>query len=239
MFDLVAERAPGLWHGLNRARLALEAPLLRGGAVHRGPTDSAAVALTFDDGPDPRWTPRILAALEQAGARATFFFLATAMEAHPALTREVAARHQIGTHLYDHSLAPMAGPEVFAAELARVFAVHEAVLGERPTALRFPHGHAGKIGRALLASHGLRAYHWTFSSEDARAHDGARVAARVAPRLAPGCIVLLHDGRGPGSTQGPGHREATVAAMPPILAAMAARGLAAVTLAQLEGQAGA
>lgn len=236
MFDLVARHAPALWQGVNRARLAVEAPLLRAGGVYRGASRSGAVALTFDDGPDPRWTPRLLHALEQADARATFFFLGTAMEAHPALTREAAARHEIGTHLYDHSLAPMRSADAFAAEVARVFAVHEQILGTRPTALRFPHGHAGKIRRAQLDALGLRAYHWTFSSEDARADDGAVVARRVDLRLAPGCIVLLHDGRGPGSTQGPGHREATVAALPEILAGIARRGLAAVTLAELDAR---
>ena len=114
VFDLVAARAPGLWQGLNLARLAVEGPLLRGGAVYRGSSRSAAVALTFDDGPDPRWTPRILEALARADARATFFFLASAMQAHPQLTREAAARHEIGTHLYDHSRAPMASASAFA-----------------------------------------------------------------------------------------------------------------------------
>lgn len=236
MFDRVAARAPGLWQGFNLARLAVEAPLLRGGAVYRGSPRSGAVALTFDDGPDPRWTPRILEALARADARATFFFLATAMQAHPELTREVAARHEIGTHLYDHSRAPMASPEAFAAEVARVMPVHLEILGERPTRLRFPHGHAGRIGAAELRAHGLTAYHWTFSSEDSRASEGGPVAERVRLRLAPGSIVLLHDGRGPGSTQGPGHREATVAAMPAILEAIAARGLAAVTLGELEAR---
>ena len=234
MIDLVAAHEPRLWHGLNRARLAIETPLMRAGAVYRGSASSGAVALTFDDGPDPRWTPRILEALESAGARATFFCLATALEAHPALAREVAVRHEVGTHLYDHSRAPMGSAETFAAEVARSLAVHERVLGHRPTALRFPHGHAGKVRAAQLARLGLRAYHWTFSSEDSSASEGAPVLARVRLRLAPGCIVLLHDGRGAGSTLGPGHREATVAALPGILAAIAERGLDAVTLAELE-----
>lgn len=233
MFDLIAAHAPGLWHAANLTRLAVEVPLLRGGSLYRGPATRNAVALTFDDGPDPRWTPRILTALDRVGARATFFFLGEAMKANPTLTREVAAHHQIGTHLYDHSLAPMRSPAAFASEVARTFAVHEALLGERPSALRFPHGYAGRIGRKQLATYGLRAFHWTFSSEDARAADGSTVVERVRLRLAPGCIVLLHDGRGAGSTQGPGHREATVAAVPEILAAAAARGLAVVTLDQL------
>jgi peptidoglycan-N-acetylglucosamine deacetylase len=234
MFDLVAAHAPRLWQRLNHARLALEVALLRGGAVYRGSSRSGAVALTFDDGPDPRWTPRVLEALATADARATFFFLAAAIEAHPALAWAAAQRHQIGTHLYDHSLAPTRSAAAFEVEMARVNAIHERVLGERPKIVRFPHGRTGRIEREQLAAHGLRAYHWTFSSEDARAGDGEQVALRVAPRLASGCIVLLHDGRGAGSTQGPGHREATIAALPAILAAVARRGLEATTLAQLE-----
>lgn len=233
MFDRFARAAPGLWQALNLTRLAIEVPLVRAGAAYRGPSQSAAVALTFDDGPDPRWTPAILDALDRADARATFFFLATAMQAHPELTRAVAARHEIGTHLYDHSTAPMRSAAAFAAEVERVIPVHLEILGERPTLLRFPYGHAGKIGPAQLRAHGLRAFHWTFSSEDASASDGAVVAMRVAPRLAAGSIVLLHDGRGPGSKLGPGHREATIAALPEILRAAAERGLAALTLSDM------
>lgn len=236
MFDRLAAAAPGLWHGLNLTRLAVEGPLLRGGAIVRGSPRSGAVALTFDDGPDPRWTPRILEALARADARATFFCLATAMTAHPELTRQIAARHEIGTHLYDHSVAPMRSPQAFAEEVARVLPVHAEIVGERPTRMRFPYGHAGRIRRAQVEALGLRAYHWTFSSEDSSASEGGPVARRVRLRLAPGAIVLLHDGRGPGSTLGPGHREATVAALPAILDAIATRGLAAVTLAEMEAR---
>jgi peptidoglycan/xylan/chitin deacetylase (PgdA/CDA1 family) len=215
---------------LDDARLAVETRWLRGGAVGHGPRDVPHVALTFDDGPDPRWTPGILATLARHGARATFFCLGQALVDHPALAREVAAAHQVGTHLFTHTRGLTRDRSAFAAELERALAAHADVLGRRPEALRFPYGDSGVIRAADLR--GLTAYHWSVSSLDSRAESPEAIVARLG-RVGPGDIVLLHDGRGPGSTLGPGHREHTVAALDGVLRLLAARGLRAVTLDEM------
>jgi peptidoglycan/xylan/chitin deacetylase (PgdA/CDA1 family) len=221
-----------LWQLANHARLAVEAPVLLGHAVCAGPRTRPHVALTFDDGPDERWTPGILDALRAAGARATFFCIGEHIEKHPDLARAVAAEHQIGTHLYSHKRGITDDVAATERELEQVIALHERILGERPRALRYPFGVRGAWTAAKLARWRLVPYHWTFSSLDSRATRGDAVVDFVTPRLGPGAIVLLHDGRGADSTRGK-TRDATVAAMPGILAAIRERGLEAVTLDEM------
>src|SRR5262245_43692171 len=73
------------------------------GTVRRGPVDQQAVALTFDDGPDPVFTPRILDILAQFGIQATFFVIGKQVERHPEIVRAIAdAGHEVGNHTYTH-----------------------------------------------------------------------------------------------------------------------------------------
>jgi len=225
---------PGLWVLLNSTRLRIVSPLRLAGAVCRGAVEQRVLALTFDDGPDPRYTPGILDALEASGARATFFFSGAAIEEHPELARRAAERHQIGTHLYSHDRTASRSLERFEAELRRAFEVHERVLGARPVALRFPFGDPGRVRISELRRLGVTPYHWTFSSEDSSATSADAVADHVVPRLHAGAIILFHDGRGPNSTKGTGSRQPTVDAMPRILRAIERRGLRPVTLDDLQ-----
>jgi peptidoglycan/xylan/chitin deacetylase (PgdA/CDA1 family) len=228
--------APRLWRGLNEARLALLGPLAFGGAACRGPLRRRAVALTFDDGPDPEITPLIVAALDAANARGTFFFAGEALERHPDVGRLAAARHEIGTHLYAHDRAMTRSVAAFEEEATRSLAVHERILGERPVSLRYPFGDSGRIRRSDAQRLGLEPYHWTFSSEDSSAPSADAIVRHVVPRLHAGAIVLLHDGRGPNSRHGSGPRRHTLAALPAILSAATARGLRCVTVRDLFGR---
>jgi len=122
--------------------------------------------------------------------------IGSAIEQHADLARDVARRHQVGTHLYSHDAAKMRDLAAFDVELATSLAVHERVLGTLPTALRFPFGAAGRVRPHHLRPHGLVAYHWTFSALDWKATAGDAICDRVIPRLHSGAIVLLHDARG-------------------------------------------
>ena len=161
--------SPRLWALANGVRLAVETRLLRGGAIGHGPRGLPRVALTFDDGPDPRWTPGILDHLERAGARATFFFTGMNVAEHPELAREVASRHQVGTHLFSHHRGLTRDRRFFLDDMERAREVHERVLGRRPGALRFPFGDSGRIRAVELRRYGLVPYHWSFSTLDSRA----------------------------------------------------------------------
>jgi len=228
--ELVLARSPRAWAFANAVRLAVERRVRHDGAVCRGSSRAPLVALTFDDGPDPRTTPAVLDVLDRARARATFFVLGAAVEREPALSRRLAAMHEVGTHLYSHRRGASSTRAGFDDEVRRAFAVHRRVLGEVPALLRFPFADRGAVRRRDVERWGLSAVHWTFSSEDSSASCADAIVSHVVPRLHPGAIVLFHDGRGPFSRKGALDRSATALALPRILDAIAARGLRTATV---------
>lgn len=212
--------------------------LARDGALSQGPGVRPEVALTFDDGPHPRYTPAVLDALDAAGAKATFFVVGSAVEAHPELVRGAHARgHEIGTHLFSHARETVLDAAAFEAELERCRARLEDLLGEPLRWLRFPYGERGRQRcREVERRYGLRAAHWTYSSLDSRAQTPDEVTRRVSSGLRRGAIVLLHDALADADrVQAPyvADRSATVLALPRIGAILHERGLRAVTLSDL------
>ncbi len=209
----------------------------RGGVVSQGPTRRRAVALTFDDGPDPRWTPAILDALHAGGVRATFFCTGAAAERHPDLVRRAAAEgHEIGTHLWDHERDSVYDDDRFRDELERSVALLSRLAGRPVRHLRFPYGNRGRQRPARLP---LRAVYWTVSGLDSRLARPEAIIARLAATVRPGAIVLLHDAVADEARIRPPYlttRDATVRALPSILACLARKELAAVTVAELLGE---
>lgn len=227
-------RAPGLFRLGNHLRLWANSRWLCPGTVAAGPRHGNRVALTFDDGPDPRWTPAILDCLREYKAQASFFMLGRALAEHPDLACRVASEgHQVGTHLYNHARALLVDRDAMLTDLDRAIATHVQTFGQAPHCLRFPYGRVGRMQPQDLVAHSLTAYHWTFSSHDSRAESPERIIRRVESLIGPGDIVLMHDGYGTGSSLGPGHRDHTVAALPRILDLLQARNLEPVTLDQL------
>lgn len=180
-------------------------------------------ALTFDDGPDPAWTPRLLDALGHAGARATFFPLAPRAAAHPRLIARMRAEgHAIGLHGWAHLNHPDHSREAVAADTDRALGAL-AGLDVRPRRWRLPWGRAASFTAALADERDLEVVGWTADSEDWRGGGADELLARVEPGLRPGAIVLLHDGLGPGARRG--DCAATVALVPRLVAVARARGL--------------
>jgi peptidoglycan/xylan/chitin deacetylase (PgdA/CDA1 family) len=225
-----------------RPIVALVSRLARHGMLSQGPSGRRAIALTFDDGPDATWTPRVLDRLDELGAKATFFVVGRNVANYPEIVRETRARgHEIGTHLTTHTRAVAHDDAAFARELRASLTQLGDLLGEPVRWLRFPHGDVGaQRPRKVLAAFGVEAVHWTFSGHDGFA-SAPEVVTRVACGLRPGAIVLLHDCLADGATVPPPYvasREATVRALPGILATARARGLEAVTLSALVAPAG-
>lgn len=195
------------------------------------PSARARVALSFDDGPHPVHTRRILEALDARGAKASFFVIGEKAAAQPELLREIAARgHEIALHSWSHDRhLYLRDPVAIARELARSVEVVEAATGQRPRLFRPPIGFSTPRTRAAVELLGLRVAGWSVRAFDGVASaSSAAVAARVSRRLAPGAIVLLHDAPERGDRE-----PASVAALPAILDAMAERGLSAVTVSEL------
>ncbi|MGZ4312333.1 MAG: polysaccharide deacetylase family protein [Solirubrobacteraceae bacterium] len=166
------------------------------GAVETG---ADTLALTFDDGPDARWTPRLLDVLARAGARATFFPIAPRAAAHPDLVaRMVSEGHAVGLHCDAHERHSRRCATWVRADTRRALA-RLRDLWVSPTLWRTPWGDVARWTDAVAAEHGLRLVGWSVDTHDWRGDDAATMLAATAHGLRPGAIVLAHDGIGPGA----------------------------------------
>lgn len=168
----------------------LRASLL--GTITHVRTDRPLVALTFDDGPDPQATPRLLELLDRHNARATFFVIGAQLRAHPELARRiVAAGHALANHTDTHpNLASL--PAARRRAEVRACAATIAPLGGLRL-LRPPQGRQTTASRFDMLRAGHQVVTWSAHAEDWRPHSAEELYARLAPELRPGAIVLLHD----------------------------------------------
>jgi peptidoglycan-N-acetylglucosamine deacetylase len=196
--------------------------------VSRGPREARGVALTFDDGPSPEHTPRVLDMLDAAGVKATFFVIGRKAAEHPEILRDILARgHAVGIHSHTHDrLLTLRSPDTVADDLAVAMETVEAVGGVRPALFRPPVGLTSPRMARALAWFDLVVVGWSVRGLDGRR--GARsdrVAERVVRGLEDGAIVLLHD-----AAERDDFRPASLDALPRILAAMQQRDLDGVRL---------
>jgi peptidoglycan-N-acetylglucosamine deacetylase len=188
-----------------------------------------AVALTFDDGPDPAITPQVLDLLDAHQARATFFCVGEQARRHPQLVRQIVARgHAVENHSMHHgALHGFLLPGQLAREISAAQAAISDLTGAAPVFFRPPFGVRTPATEPVLSRLGLHCAQWSIRSLDAIDRDAIRVARRVTSRLSAGDIVLLHDGLATGGRRGP---PSVLSALPLILQAMNARGLRSLTL---------
>jgi peptidoglycan/xylan/chitin deacetylase (PgdA/CDA1 family) len=203
--------------------------------VVRVPTTRSWVGLTFDDGPDPRFTPEVLDILAAYEARATFFAVGRNVEAHPELARRIVAEgHRLSNHTADHLWLDRVGDAALTHQLV---AGHDAVArydAAGAVLVRPPRGWTSAAVARRTRELGQRSVFWSACLESAL-HDGARSGGRdVGGRLQPGDVVLAHDG---GRISGPNaqdlDRTPSVEALPALLDAVRRRGLVAVPVQDL------
>jgi len=185
-----------------------------------------AVALTFDDGPSPQYTPRILAALTKLRVRATFFVIGYLAEANPDLVRqELRLRMTVGNHSYNHPQVPpfaQLPPQLLSDEIALGEQVMSQ-LGAQPRLFRPPGGSSSPALVRAAAALGQRVVLWSVDPADWRPGSSAKeITKRVLSAVRPGSIVILHDGGG--------NRSATLTALPAIVRGIRKRGLQLVAL---------
>jgi peptidoglycan/xylan/chitin deacetylase (PgdA/CDA1 family) len=187
------------------------------------------IALTFDDGPDPEVTPRVLEILEAFGARATFFCIARQAALHPELCREIARRgHAIENHSCGHlPTFALLGLRGMRREIAAAQDTLAAHAGRAPRFFRPPAGIRNPLLDPVLHALGLRLVSWTRRGFDTRESDAESVANRLTDGLAAGDILLLHDGHCARTADG---TPVVLEVLPRLLEAARSRGLAAVTL---------
>ena len=164
-------------------------------------TRSKRVYLTFDDGPDPRWTPQVLDALDQADATATFFVIGERVAAQPELARQLGERgHEVALHCMRHR----GHHEATQAEIeedTRTAVELLADMGVRPRRWRPPGGRIAEWSPRVAAAHGLRLTGWSADVRDWSGEPVSLMLSRARRELAPGSVLVMHDGLGPGATR--------------------------------------
>jgi peptidoglycan/xylan/chitin deacetylase (PgdA/CDA1 family) len=196
--------------------------------VCRAPRGTSRLALTFDDGPHPESTRRVLAALGATRHRATFFLLGEKVERHPQVVREIRdAGHTLALHGYFHDrLHPFRSARRIERELVRALDAIERVSGLRPTWFRPPLGQTSPSSVAGARRAGVRLLGWS-----GRAYDGVRwrtpesVLQSALESSVDGAILVLHD-----AAERDDFEPASVHILPRLLAELDARGLTSVGL---------
>jgi peptidoglycan/xylan/chitin deacetylase (PgdA/CDA1 family) len=203
---------------------------LFGPVTGRGPRDRR-IYLTFDDGPNPAATPRIVATLAREEAPAAFFMVGAHARRFPAAARAVAdGGHLIGSHTETHRKLHLRGPNRIAQELSAAHASLAAATGVEPTVFRAPHGYRNPFVMREARRHGYRVFGWTFGVWDSDRPGADIIRRRVRARLRPGAIILLHDGDGYDPA---GDRSQTAGALAGIIADVRAAGYVLAPLTDL------
>jgi peptidoglycan/xylan/chitin deacetylase (PgdA/CDA1 family) len=188
------------------------------------------IALTFDDGPDPEVTPRVLDLLDRHQAKATFFCVGEMAAAYPAIARDIVRRgHGLENHSHRHSPAfAFYGLAGLTRDVESAQTTLTGVAGRAPRFFRAPMGLRSPLLDPVLAKCGLHYVSWTRRGFDAIHRNPEKVLRRLADGLAAGDILLLHDGG--TSNRAAGDNSVVLAVLPELLERIKAKGLKSVTL---------
>jgi peptidoglycan/xylan/chitin deacetylase (PgdA/CDA1 family) len=191
-------------------------------------TPDRLVALSFDDGPDPRWTPTVLALLARYGARATFFDVgANAARAPGLVAAEVSAGNEVGNHTWNHPHLRSLGRHAVASQLLADGQLLATITGTAPVLFRPPFGEWNAQVLAAATAAGLKTVLWSACVERFVNHEPiAEGVEDIIGQLTPGAIVLAHDGGIPD-------RRRTLAALPLLLQGLEHDGYRIVTVSEL------
>lgn len=188
-------------------------------------TTRPVLALTFDDGPHPELTPKLLDILRQKGVRATFFVLGSNVAKYPDIARRIVAEgHEIANHSYNHPALTKLGASRMNDEVGGTCEIIEKVTGRRPASMRPPYGALNStVEHALLQNYGLNIVLWSVDPYDWKRPGATEVTRRLVEGARPGAILLAHDIH-PG----------TIEAIPEVITQLKNRGYTFATVGQLQ-----
>lgn len=194
--------------------------------VEQGDPRHRRVAMTFDDGPHPTLTPRLLDILRERRIRATFYVIGSRVQAYPGLLRRMVDEgHEIGNHTWAHPRLSRHGAARVLAELDRTAQIIWQVTGHVPVTMRPPYGAiTQRQSRMIHAERNLPTVMWSVDSQDWRRSGSSEVAGRIVDGASNGSIILSHD-----------IHPHTIAAMPAALDGLLARGFRFVPMSTLLG----
>jgi peptidoglycan-N-acetylglucosamine deacetylase len=190
-----------------------------------------AIALTFDDGPDPVYTPQVLDILAEHGVVATFFLVGSSARAHPGVVQRIRREgHRIGSHSWSHPVPFETAWPALLVDYMRGRRAVEATSGEATSLFRPPRGEVDGRGALTMAALRLEPWLWTVDPEDWRPGISTEEVVSGARDLTNGDVVLLHDGLARPPSPQAKDRSATVRAVPAIIGLARERGLGLTTL---------
>jgi peptidoglycan/xylan/chitin deacetylase (PgdA/CDA1 family) len=195
----------------------------------RARTARRVVALTLDDGPDPRWTPQVLDDLKKHKAHATFFVIGKDAAEHPDLVHdELAAGDEIGNHTWDHPDLEALTPAQIDAEVEKGSDALRQIGAPTPKYFRPPKGLTDEAVGVIADAHKYRTVFWDVAVEHYVDHapDLFLAVQTLLAHVRPGSIILAHDGGIP-------NRHRTMLALPMVLDGLQARGYRVVDVSQL------
>jgi len=199
-----------------------------GRALGRIDSDRKVVALTFDDGPNPDATPRILDTLGEKGVRATFFVLGSHAERWPELVRRMSSEgHKLGNHGYFHRKLQFKSPFYVSRDIRLGIRAIRRAGAPAPRYFRAPHGFRSPWTTPIASSYGERTVGWSLGVWDSDRPGVNEIVRRTIEGVTPGSIVLLHDGDGYNPD---GDRMQTAAALPHIIDRLTDQGYEFATL---------
>lgn len=191
--------------------------------IMSGDPNVKTVALTFDDGPHPQFTPQILAVLKKHNVKATFFVVGKMAKQYPGLVRaEVDAGHVVGNHTYDHVNLTKIPMDEVSIEWDKCNAVIRKITGDDPLFARPPGGDYDKDVIKAAMANGLITVLWTDDPGDYAKPGDRTIENRVLRRIDNGGIILVHDGI-----------QQTIDVLPQIIEHLQQRGFRFVTMTEM------
>jgi peptidoglycan-N-acetylglucosamine deacetylase len=202
------------------------------GIVRRGP-NRPCVALTFDDGPSPEFTPKILDILKEQRVSAAFFMVGRHVQKYPEVARRVFREgHDIGNHTFSHRDLVPATRATIIKEITEADKIISEVIGVQTRLFRPPRGIISNGARRILVELGFTTVLWTVSAVDWRGVAPRAMVRRILRHIKPGGIVLFHDSGALLRSEG-GSRGNTVEALPLVIEELRKRGYEIIPLSRL------
>src|SRR3990167_797888 len=181
------------------------------------------VALTFDDGPSPIYTPQVLAILKKYHVKATFFVVGANAKKYPELLKQINEDgHVIASHSQTHPLLAKLSTPSLQHEVSTPVIIIENTIGKKPKCLRYPFGASNEKVRAMIRTYGMQPVSMGFNSFDYERRGVNPLTTWVLQNAHSGQVILLHDGYD--------HKEQTVQALPAIIEGIQKKGLGFSTI---------
>jgi peptidoglycan/xylan/chitin deacetylase (PgdA/CDA1 family) len=186
--------------------------------------ESSTVAMTFDDGPHPKLTPRLLDILKERGIKATFFVIGKCVAEFPDIAKRIFDEgHEIANHSWNHPQLTKLSPSAFDAEISQTTEAIQKATGVRPVTMRPPYGAINPtLTKRLNEEYGLSVILWSVDPQDWKIRKSDHVSSHIIKNAAPGSIILAHD-----------IHASTIDAMPAALDALQAKGYKFATVSEL------